>query len=139
MSSLTPSPTTSFRMARVRQKGTKIETIVGEVLRSHGLHYRRNVGQLPGSPDFANRTHKWAVFVNGCFWHRHTGCSKATIPKSNTEFWTTKFRANRTRDARAIRLLRKEGFRVVIVWECQRDRLCPRLRKILEARRVNPR
>lgn len=80
-------PATSARMARVKQKGTKIETMVAIVLRELGLHYRKNVRQLPGSPDFANRTRGWAIFVNGCFWHHHTGCRKATTPKTNTDFW----------------------------------------------------
>lgn len=97
---LRPTPATSLRMAGIRQKGTKIETAVANILRELDLHYRKNVKQLPGSPDFANRSHRWAVFVNGCFWHHHPGCRKATVPKSNTEFWMIKFRDNRLRDAR---------------------------------------
>ena len=61
----------------------------------------------------------WAIFVNGCYWHHHTGCLRATIPARNRDFWTTKFAANRRRDARKIRALRARGFRIVVVWECQ--------------------
>ena len=122
----------SARMARVRRRGTKIETEVGAALRKLNLRYRKNVKSLPGSPDFANRSRRWAVFVNGCFWHHHTGCRRATIPKSNTDFWTTKFRDNRRRDARAIVSLRRRGYEVVVIWECQTARIETKLGKILE-------
>ncbi len=139
MKAVRPDPATSARMAGIRQKGTKIETIVAAALRDLGPHYyRKNVKQLPGSPDFANRSRRWAIFVNGCFWHHHTGCRKATVPKSNTDFWTAKFRDNRQRDARAIIRLRQEGFRIAVIWECERDRIRAKLRKILEARCIDP-
>ncbi len=124
-------------MAGIRQRGTKIETIVAIELRDLGLHYRKNVKKLPGSPDFANRAKQWAVFVNGCFWHHHAGCRKATVPKSNAAFWRTKFRDNRRRDARATRRLRQEGYRVIVIWECERQRIRAKLCKILEPRRVD--
>ncbi len=89
--------------------------------RELGLSFRRNVRNLPGSPDPANQSKGWAIFVNGCFWHRHTGCKRATIPKRNHDFWTDKFIANRRRDAQKIRQLRGAGFRVVLVWECEID------------------
>lgn len=89
--------------------------------RELGLSFRRNVRNLPGSPDLANQSKGWAIFVNGCFWHRHTGCKRATIPKRNHDFWTDKFIANRRRDAQKIRQLRGAGFRVVLVWECEID------------------
>jgi DNA mismatch endonuclease Vsr len=124
-------------MAGIRQKETKIETSVAMILRDLGLHYRKNVKRLPGSPDFANRSARWAVFVNGCFWHHHAGCRKATVPKTNTSFWMQKFRDNRRRDARAIRSLRKDGYLVVTIWECQPTRIRAKLGKILEARSVD--
>ena len=132
-----PDPATSARMAGIRQKETKIETAVAMILRDLGLHYRKNVKRLPGSPDFANRSARWAIFVNGCFWHHHAGCRKATVPKTNTSFWIQKFRDNRRRDARAIRLLRKDGYLVVTIWECQAKRIHTKLGKILEARGVD--
>jgi len=132
-----PDPETSARMARIRQKDTKIEAVVASVLRGLGLHYRKNVRKLPGSPDFANRSKRWAVFVHGCFWHHHGGCHKATVPKSNREFWLNKFRDNKRRDATSVRLLRREGYRVVVIWECQEHRIRDRLAKILEPGGVN--
>jgi DNA mismatch endonuclease Vsr len=139
MKAARPAPETSARMARIRQRGTKIETIVATVLCDLGLHYRKNVKKLRGSPDFANRSRRWAIFVNGCFWHHHTGCPKATVPKTNRKFWIAKFRDNRRRDARSVTQLRQEGYRVVIIWECQRQRIRERLEKILKARGVDTR
>lgn len=130
-------PETSARMARIRQKGTKIETIVATALRDMGARYRKNVKKLPGSPDFANRSKRWAVFVNGCFWHHHEGCPRATLPKSNRKFWIAKFRDNRRRDARCINRLKRAGFRVVVIWECQEKRVRGKLTKILEPRGVD--
>lgn len=132
MKPIGPDIETSARMARIRQKGTKIETAVAVVLRDLGVYYRKNVRKLPGSPDFANRSKRWAIFVHGCFWHHHVGCRKATIPKSNRRFWLNKFRENKRRDARSVRLLRQDGYRVVVIWECQEPRIRSKLAKILE-------
>lgn len=108
----------SERMRGVRQNRTDIEDVVAIELRRRGFHYRRNVKTLPGTPDFANKSRRWAIFVNGCYWHHHTNCSRATIPKTNTPFWLEKFRANRARDARKICALRKLGYRVHVIWGC---------------------
>jgi DNA mismatch endonuclease, patch repair protein len=114
-------PRRSALMSRVRQRGTEAELAVAAALRKLGLSYRLSVNSLPGSPDFANRKMKWAIFVHGCFWHQHSGCKRATIPKTNEDFWRDKFLTNRTRDARAIRELRHLGFRVSLIWECQTE------------------
>lgn len=124
------------RMSRIRQRGTSAELRVGAALRSAGHRYRKNVKSLPGSPDFANRSKRWAIFVNGCYWHHHTGCARATVPKANRPFWEEKFRANRSRDARAIKTLRAMGFRVSVIWECETGNLGSRLSKILEPRGI---
>ncbi|HEX4556000.1 MAG TPA: very short patch repair endonuclease [Xanthobacteraceae bacterium] len=135
-------PARSALMARVRQKGTAAELVVATSLRSLGASYRVNVRKLPGSPDFANRTRKWAVFVHGCFWHQHARCKRATVPKSNRKFWQEKFASNRQRDQRAIRKLRRSGYRVAVVWECETsddDLIRAKLSQILESRRVDVR
>jgi DNA mismatch endonuclease Vsr len=126
-------------MARVRQRGTKAEQAVAVVLRSRRVAYRKNVRSLPGSPDFANKRRKWAVFVQGCFWHQHTGCGRATLPKTNAEFWRDKFAANRKRDSAAVRSLRSRGYKVVLIWECELAKSEQKLGKILEPRRVDVR
>lgn len=118
-------------LGRVRQKKTAPEEVVAKVLRDLGLAYRRNVKGLPGSPDFANAKRRFAIFVNGCFWHAHTGCRRATTPKNNRAFWQAKFAANRARDAAAIRALRARGFRVVVIWECGLERARERLARRL--------
>ncbi|MDX1001532.1 DNA mismatch endonuclease Vsr [Sinorhizobium medicae] len=135
-------PRRSELMARVRQKDTATERKVAAILKGLGLFYRRNVRSLPGSPDLANKRKRWAIFVQGCFWHHHRGCRRATVPKTNTAFWLEKFRANRRRDALAVHALRQSGYRVVFVWECELDRsdaLAKRLSKILETRRIDVR
>lgn len=115
---------TSARMARVRQKATSPELLVGKALRALGLRYRSKNRDLEGSPDFANRKARWAVFVHGCFWHRH-GCSATTTPGRNREFWEAKFARNRARDQRAAEALAARGFRVLVIWECETKRVQP--------------
>ena len=128
--------TYSKRMAGVRRAGTKPELEVGRLLRDAGFRYRRNVRGLPGSPDFANKSNGWAVFVNGCFWHAHTGCKRATTPKSNEAFWKEKLRQNRRRDASAIWALRKLGISTKIVWECEVADATKQLSKFFESRGI---
>jgi DNA mismatch endonuclease (patch repair protein) len=112
-------PARSELMRRVRQSGTKPEQEVAAALRVLGLRFRRNVRTLPGSPDFANKSRQWVVFVNGCFWHRHRNCPQTTTPTRNRRYWLDKFDANRKRDRRNARTLRSTGFQVITVWECQ--------------------
>ena len=128
---LVTDPARSALMQRVRQKGTPAEKVVARACRELGLRYRLNVKSLPGSPDLANKTQRWAIFVHGCFWHRHDGCPRATTPKRNARFWQEKFIANRKRDATRIQSLRSVGFRVAIVWECETLNL-ERLRRRLQ-------
>ncbi len=130
-----PGAARAALMGRVRQRNTRPEQAIAAALRDLKAGYRKNVRSLPGSPDFANKSKKWAVFVNGCFWHRHTGCRRATTPKANRDFWLDKFATNRARDARAVRALRRMGFRVAVVWECQTPNAVSRLSKILESGR----
>lgn len=121
-------------LGRVKQTRTAPEEIVAAALRAAGIAYRRNVRDLPGSPDFANKRRRFAVFVNGCFWHHHTGCRRATVPKNNRAFWEAKFVANRKRDADRIRALRLAGFRVLVIWECETDAVPARLARFVLAR-----
>jgi DNA mismatch endonuclease (patch repair protein) len=93
------------------------------ICRSLGLRYRLNVKSLPGSPDLSNKKNRWAIFVHGCFWHRHPGCPRTTTPKRNAHFWREKFEANRKRDATKIVALEAAGFTVAVVWECETDDL----------------
>ena len=110
---------TSERLGKIRQRGTGAELLVRRVLHALGHRFRVENRDLPGSPDIANRKRQWAVFVHGCFWHRHGGCRRATTPKRNRDFWLAKFAANVKRDARVQAVLRELGWRVVVVWECE--------------------
>ena len=111
--------TRSKLMGRVRQARTEPEERVAAWLRAHGIAYRRNVRSLTGRPDFANRRVGFAIFVHGCFWHRHAGCSRTSSPVRNAEFWEDKFVANVARDARQKADLEEAGLIVVTVWECE--------------------
>lgn len=128
---LVTTPERSRRMAAIRQHGTEPELAVRASLSRLGIRYRLNVRSLPGRPDIANGTRKLAVFVHGCFWHRHEGCRKTTTPTRNREFWEAKFAANRARDRRAVQQLETAGYRVCVIWECEtmdEERLETRLR-----------
>ena len=121
---MTPSPrpkdeATRRRLARQRQRDTSPELAVRRALTRLGKRYRIAPGSLPGSPDLANRTAGWAIFVHGCYWHHHPGCRRATLPKNNRAWWQSKFEANRERDERKTTDLHALGLRVLVVWECE--------------------
>lgn len=84
-----------------------------------GLRFRLYDPRLPGRPDMVLAKWKTVIFINGCYWHHHRGCRKATIPKSNTEFWKAKFASNRARDRRNYRKLTALGWRVLVIWQCE--------------------
>ena len=120
-----PSPATPERsriMRAVRRKGTGAEILVRSVVKKFGIRCALNVSDLPGSPDLVNRRLKIAVFVNGCFWHRHQNCSRTTTPKTNRAFWIHKFESNIKRDRQRIAELKRAGYSVLVVWECQTAR-----------------
>ena len=89
------------------------------VLFKAGLRFRINVRDLPGKPDIVLKKYRAAVFVHGCFWHRHLGCKFAYTPKSHNEFWETKFRQNVERDGEVEAQLRQAGWRYLVIWECE--------------------
>lgn len=109
----------SALMSRIRGRDTKPELVVRSLLHGMGLRFRICRRDLPGTPDIVLPRHGTVVFVHGCFWHRHTRCKGATTPKSNVGFWTAKFEANVARDARNRWDLRKLGWSVLTIWECQ--------------------
>jgi DNA mismatch endonuclease, patch repair protein len=114
-----PTAERSKLMARVRQRGTAPELAVRSILDRQGHDYETNGSELPGSPDLYDRYTKRALFVHGCYWHRHRGCRATTTPTSNRDFWVQKFEQNVARDRRKVRTLRRMGYRVLTVWECQ--------------------
>lgn len=109
----------SERMARVRGKDTKPEWIVRRLVHSLGFRYRLHHKKLPGHPDLTFASRRKVLFVHGCFWHRHEGCSLARMPKSRLKFWGDKLEANRRRDIHNEAKLRELGWDPLVVWECE--------------------
>lgn len=106
-------------MSRVKSKNTAPEIRVRRVAHAMGLRFRIHRRDLPGNPDIIFPKYRAAIFIHGCFWHRHLGCKKATMPKSNVRFWEEKFTHNIERDERNIQKLRELGWSVAIFWECE--------------------
>ena len=125
-------------MAANRGKNTTPEMTVRRLLSALGYRYRLHATDLPGKPDIVFRSRKKAIFVHGCFWHRHNCTRGRSTPRTRSRFWQTKFSENRWRDQRNRRKLRRLGWRVLTVWECHThpnsiDQLTPRLSAFLTA------
>lgn len=112
--------TRSYIMSHIRGKDTSIEMMVRSFLFSKGLRFRKNDKRYPGHPDVVLPKYRTMVFINGCFWHMHENCPKATrVPKSNVEFWSAKLLRNHERDVRQHAELETMGWKVIVVWECE--------------------
>jgi DNA mismatch endonuclease (patch repair protein) len=109
----------SEMMAGIRSKNTHPEIAVRQWLYGQHIGYRLHLRDLPGTPDIVIRRLKLAIFVNGCYWHRHPGCRLAYVPKSHQDFWLAKFRDNVKRDRKELEELVSGGWRVLVIWECQ--------------------
>lgn len=133
---LTPSAR-SERMGRVRGRDTKPEMVVRRLIHGMGYRYRLQARDLPGRPDIVLRKHKKAIFVHGCFWHRHPdpSCKLARLPKTRLDFWLPKLEGNRKRDIANVERLEAMGWQVLLVWECElrdREQLRNELRRFIE-------
>ena len=111
--------TRSYNMSQIRSKNTKPEETVRKFLFSSGLRYRKNDKRYPGKPDIVLPKYKTVIFVIGCFWHGHKGCKYYVTPKSNTDYWLPKIQRNILRDDENKRVLEQQGWKVIVVWECQ--------------------
>lgn len=105
-------------MAGIKGKNTVPELVLRQAMHKRGFRFRLHVKQLPGRPDLLFPKYRAAVFVHGCFWHRHRNCRYATTPATRIEFWQTKFAANVARDSLLVIALINNGWRVATVWEC---------------------
>jgi DNA mismatch endonuclease (patch repair protein) len=112
----------SALMARVKSRNSLPELKVRSMAHRLGYRFRLHRRDLPGTPDIVFPKWKTVIFVHGCFWHRHSGCRLASNPKSNVPFWANKFSQNVERDRRIAKALRRQGWRVKVVWECQTRR-----------------
>lgn len=119
MTDIVDSQRRSELMAGIRGRDTAPELAVRRIAHRMGLRFRLHRNDLPGRPDLVFPKHRLAVFVHGCFWHRHQGCRHASTPKSRVAFWTEKFAANVDRDARQEAALRALGWRVLVIWQCE--------------------
>lgn len=109
----------SRHMAGVRQRHTAPELAVRQSIHKLGYRFRLHRKDLPGTPDLVLPRLRSVVFVNGCFWHRHPGCKKASTPKTRVEFWSRKFSANVARDTENIAKLSEMGWTILTIWECE--------------------
>lgn len=123
-------------MSKVRATDTKPERVVRRTLHALGYRFRLYGRDLPGKPDIVLSRHRAVVFVHGCFWHHHTGCKKSRFPTTNVKFWKNKILRNVQRDRQTANRLRRSGWRVIVVWECEtrNGKLTKRLRKLVEQR-----
>ncbi len=138
MTDIVDPATRSRMMAGIRNRDTAPERVVRQELYHLGIRYRLHNGRLPGRPDIVISRLRTVIFVHGCFWHRHPGCRMAYTPKSNVEFWLSKLEGNVARDARNQSLLVEQGWRVIVIWECEvgnRTALRERLAKLPDMRR----
>jgi DNA mismatch endonuclease (patch repair protein) len=118
-----PDPLTpekrSWLMSRIRSGNTKPELVLRSLLHRCGYRFSLRRRNLPGKPDVVLRKYRTVIFVHGCFWHRHADCKQATTPRTRTEFWKDKFARNVARDQRNQATLAEQGWRVLVVWECE--------------------
>lgn len=111
--------TRSFNMSRIKGKNTKPEILVRQFLYKNGFRYRLNYKKLPGKPDIFLLKYKTVIFVNGCFWHGHAGCKYFVIPETRKEWWSEKIENTKMRDENIINELKKLGWNIFVVWECE--------------------
>jgi DNA mismatch endonuclease (patch repair protein) len=119
-------------MSAIRSKDTKPEKLVRSALHSDGYRFRTNYAQLPGRPDIVFTKRRVAIFVHGCFWHLHEGCDRWHFPRTREEYWTAKLTGNAERDQKNLRRLKCDGWRTVVIWECEpRSKWLWRIKRIL--------
>jgi DNA mismatch endonuclease, patch repair protein len=108
-----------INMSKIRSTETLPERRLRSALHRKGFRFRKNVNYLPGKPDIVLRKYKTVIFMNGCFWHYHRDCTRGKIPKTNRKYWRRKLLANIERDQKIHKLLRSNGWKVILVWECE--------------------
>lgn len=125
----------SWNMSRIRGMHTTPEKTVRSALQRMGFRFRLHGKKLPGRPDVVLTKYKTVLFVHGCFWHRHKGCRNCTTPTNRREWWLDKLNGNAARDIVHAKALRKLGWRVIVIWECQTEKpaFAERLSRKLEA------
>jgi DNA mismatch endonuclease, patch repair protein len=110
--------TRSYNMSRIRSRNTKPEMQVRKFLHGQGFRYKLHDKKLPGKPDIVLPKYKTVIFIHGCFWHGHKGCKYFVVPKTRTDWWLHKINSNIANDTKAIKALKKNGWKVIHLWEC---------------------
>ena len=108
-----------YNMQQIRSRDTKPEMLVRKFLHAQGFRYRLHDKKLPGKPDIVLPKYRMVIFVHGCFWHGHSNCKYYVVPKTNTAWWLNKINTNKANDAKALKALKKDGWRLIEVWECK--------------------
>lgn len=106
-------------MQQIKGKHTKPELLVRKYLHAQGFRYKLHDNSLPGKPDLVLPKYKTVIFIHGCFWHGHKNCKYFTIPKTRTLWWTEKINKNTLNDVKAMKLLKKDGWKIITAWECK--------------------
>jgi DNA mismatch endonuclease (patch repair protein) len=109
----------SYNMSRIKGKDTKPEMLVRKFLHAHGYRYKLHDKTLPGKPDIVLPKYKTVIFIHGCFWHGHADCKYYVVPKTRTKWWVNKITRNKANDEKAVKALRKDGWKVLTIWECR--------------------
>jgi len=120
-------------MSAIRQTGTNIERSCEQILRELRIPFSRNSKLLIGKPDFVIKKYKLVIFVHGCFWHGHAKCNRGQHTKSNTDYWAEKIANNKKRDERVVRQLKKDGWHVLVLWQCNIQNTSRVKNKIIKA------
>lgn len=123
--------TRSYNMSQIKSGNTKPEMLVRKFLHANGFRYILHNKKLPGKPDIVLTKHKTIIFIHGCFWHGHADCRYYVVPKTRTDWWLNKINTNKVNDAKAVKALKKDGWQIITVWECNLKP--PSVEKILNA------
>jgi DNA mismatch endonuclease (patch repair protein) len=129
----------SYNMSRIRSKDTKPEMVVRKALFAAGFRFRLHQKSLPGKPDIVLKKYRTVIMIHGCFWHGHDGCKYFVVPKTRTEWWLKKINRNQSLDETNIKALRKAGWKVTVIYECElkSNRLDRTLEKIFKTLKRN--
>ena len=108
----------SYNMSRIRNTNTKPEMLVRKFLFAQGCRYKLHDATLPGKPDIVLPKYKTVIFVHGCFWHGHNNCKYYKVPQTRTDWWLNKINTNNVNDAKTVKALKKDGWKIITIWEC---------------------
>jgi DNA mismatch endonuclease, patch repair protein len=111
--------TRSYNMSQIKAKNTRPEMLVRKFLHAHGYRYKLHDKTLPGKPDIVLPKYKTIIFIHGCFWHGHAKCKYYVVPKTRTDWWLNKINTNKANDEKAVKGLKKDGWKVIVIWACK--------------------